>query len=455
MGLHTSPLQEPQGALTGKGLQVGKRRPRGETPKAFSRAASQGSLDPTWTDAFLSLPPALLRQDPKYPVDNLLLEEEPQPWLCCPSDRSRQLKAELQLEHASCIGYIDVGNCGSAFLQIDVGRSSWPPDQSYLTLLPTTTLMGPADAKLNKNRSGVRMFKEGDLLASAMAEKWDRVRLICSQPFNRHTQFGLFFLRIRTPRDTEDSQADPAASSPCQASPESQAKPWPSRAAFGGTFFPAGPSPSTEEETLLKSQLHRLDQASHHKGLSPPCLSRPARLVLEAAASVRKRAPLLPTGSPPPAARSRKAGRAQRAAERPSAPGPKQEQSARSSRMKTKRRPGSHSSRGRPRNSSRRVGRAHGQRGKPRTREDGEEEEEEEESMSGEGDAALGTCPICAGRFPAQVLPVHASGCGEEVGTARASSSPLWEAWVDCPICQVSFPASEVEGHASSCGEDA
>ncbi|XP_015683809.1 short transient receptor potential channel 2-like, partial [Protobothrops mucrosquamatus] len=155
-------------------------------------------------------------QDPKYPVENLLLEEGLRPWLCCPSDHSRQLRAELQLEQAGCIGYIDVGNSGSAFLQIEVGRSSWPPGRDYLTLLPTATLMMPVDAKLDQNRSGVRMFKEGDLLASALAEKWDRVRVTCSQPFNRHAQFGLAFLRIRTPQDTEGSPGEPAAPSPCQ-----------------------------------------------------------------------------------------------------------------------------------------------------------------------------------------------------------------------------------------------
>lgn len=52
------------------------------------------------------------------------------------------------------------GNHGCAFLQIEVGRSSWPRDQPYLTLVPTVTLMTPADSKLDQNRCGVRMFKE-------------------------------------------------------------------------------------------------------------------------------------------------------------------------------------------------------------------------------------------------------------------------------------------------------
>ncbi|KAM9263423.1 protein XNDC1N [Cariama cristata] len=100
-------------------------------------------------------------QDPKYPVENLLLEDGLRPWLGCPQDRSRQLRVELQLERASPIGYVDIGNCGCAFLQIEVGRSSWPLDRPYLTLVPSVTLMTPDDSKLDQNRCGVRMFKEG------------------------------------------------------------------------------------------------------------------------------------------------------------------------------------------------------------------------------------------------------------------------------------------------------
>ncbi|NXU67282.1 XRCC1 protein, partial [Horornis vulcanius] len=100
-------------------------------------------------------------QDPKYPAENLLSEDGIKPWLGCPKDHSRQLSVELQLERASLIGYVDVGNYGCAFLQIEVGRSSWPCGQPYLTLVPTVTLMTPADSKLDQNRCRVRMFKEG------------------------------------------------------------------------------------------------------------------------------------------------------------------------------------------------------------------------------------------------------------------------------------------------------
>ncbi|XP_062983968.1 protein XNDC1N [Elgaria multicarinata webbii] len=403
-------------------------------------------------------------QDPKYPVENLLLEEDLQPWLCCPRDRSRQLKAELQLEQASHIGYVDVGNCGCAFLQIDVGRSSWPLDQSYHTLLPTTTLMTPAEAKLDKNRSGVRMFKEGDFLALAVGEKWDRVRLTCRQPFNKHTQFGLSFIRIRTPLDTEGSKADPA-SSPNQAPPELTSNPWLSNAAICRTYFSEAPS-STEEEAALKTRLQQLDPASSPGTQHSACMSRPARMVLKAACARKRTFPLVADSSPL-AAKSLEEGQAHSASPGPVALRSKQELPVGRNRMKTSRR-GSCSNVGRsvavssvrPRNRPQREGKAPSQTGRLRTL---EEEEEEQERWPAERDVGLGACPICAGRFPTALLPAHASGCGEEdleasTTSASSSSSPSsWEepaeAWVGCPICQLRFPAADVESHASGCGE--
>ncbi|NXY58565.1 XRCC1 protein, partial [Callaeas wilsoni] len=117
-------------------------------------------------------------QDSRYLAENVLSEDGIRPWLGCPKEHSRQLSVELQLERASPIGYVDVGtsfseppcpcpslcslgNYGCAFLQIEVGHVSWPCDQPYLTLVPTVTLMTPADSKLDWNCCGVRMFKEG------------------------------------------------------------------------------------------------------------------------------------------------------------------------------------------------------------------------------------------------------------------------------------------------------
>ncbi|XP_077197225.1 protein XNDC1N isoform X2 [Paroedura picta] len=405
-------------------------------------------------------------QDPKYPADNLLLEEGPRPWLSCPQDRSRVLTVELQLEQANHIGYVDIGNCGSAFLQIDVGRSSWPAGQPYLTLLPTAALMMPSDAKRDKNRSGVRMFKEGDFLSAALGQKWDRVRLTSSQPFNKSAQFGLSFIRICTPPDDSSSKAD-LPSSPAQAAPESTDSPWLSSGAICRTFFPETPA---SEEVALKTRLQQLDPASSPRTRSPVCLSRPARMVLEAAA-VRRRA-FPPLCSPPlPAMENKEQGQpSEEGAQSGPGSGIGQGSSSRREPVKPKRRRtvlpcragrSVAASSVRPKLGSRRGGRGRSRKGRWQKMESEKELDEEEDSGPERAERGLGTCPICEDHFPAHLLPAHASSCGEEEEegfSASALSAPAsWEelpdAWVSCPICQLRFPAAEVEAHASSCGE--
>ncbi|KAM6099806.1 protein XNDC1N isoform 2-T3 [Theristicus caerulescens] len=375
-------------------------------------------------------------QDPKYPVENLLREDGLRPWLGCPQDRSRQLRAELQLERASPIGYVDVGNCGCAFLQIEVGRSSWPLDRPYLTLVPSVALMTPADSKLDRNRCGVRMFKE-DFLALAVGQKWDRLRLTCSQPFSKHSQFGLSFIRVRTPLDPEDPQPPPQRGLE-EAEPADG--PWRSSPAFCRTFFPE-PCSSSREEEQLKSRLQQLEPGAW----SPARLSRPAQMVLSAARSraLRPRAgtgdPELPAADPggpavPGSAQDVPAAPAR--ARRPPDSGQRAASSAGRSLPAASRQPRSG---GRARARRQREGRA--RRG------------------DGGGDGShgeTGVCPICSGRFSLDLLPTHASSCGEEdPDAAWPSSPPARDAWVSCPICELPFGAAEVERHASTCGERA
>ncbi|NWZ82918.1 XRCC1 protein, partial [Poecile atricapillus] len=100
-------------------------------------------------------------QDPRLPAANLLSEDGTRPWLGCPKEHGRQLSVELHRGRASPIGCADVGKYGCVFLQIEVGCSSWPCDQPYFSLVPTVTLMTPADLKLDQNRCRVWIFKEG------------------------------------------------------------------------------------------------------------------------------------------------------------------------------------------------------------------------------------------------------------------------------------------------------
>ncbi|XP_039912862.1 protein XNDC1N isoform X2 [Hirundo rustica] len=375
-------------------------------------------------------------QDPKYPAENLLSEDGIQPWLGCPKDHSRHLSVELQLERACPIGYVDVGNYGCAFLQIEVGRSSWPRDQPYLTLVPTVTLMTPADSKLDQNRCGVRMFKE-DFSELTVGQKWDRVRLTCSQPFSPCSRFGLSFIRLRTPQEPEPDLPRPP---PDAEDAELSDRPWCSSPAFHRTFFPE-PCLRSREEEQLRSRLWKLEGAAW----SPAHLSRSAQMVLSAARNqeLRPRAGTSTLGSHPELPAQDAGGAAVpgsaldvpadppstcRQLDRHCAPSPVSRAPAATSRT--------------PR--VKRRARACGPRERHGRRKD---------KGQARSDRETGVCPICSGCFPLDLLPAHASQCGEDPTTAWPFLSP--DAWVSCPICQLPFGVAEVEQHASNCGETA
>lgn len=387
-------------------------------------------------------------QDPRYPVENLLNPDSQRgPWLSCPQDKSGQLKVELQLERAVPIGYIDVGNCGCAFLQIDVGRSSWSLDRPFVTLLPATMLMSLADSKQGKNRSGVRMFKDVDFLAPASSESWDRLRLSCSQPFTRHQPFGLAFLRVCSSLDSLDDPAEgpsvPVSSGLSQGSfdaQESGPSPWLANPSIRRTFFP-DPQTTTKEISELRNILNQLQ---------PGTLGRSACMVLSAA----HRAP--PARVANPETNHSEPGPTHQHSAEPRS----EEQNAEKDVGRTKRRKVG---------ARRPVSNSNSRPNKQRPAKAGQREHLRPQARSSRAQES-GWCPICAGSFSIDMLPQHAATCGGASPPPPASpasspsSSPhvLWVSspessppisWVQCPICELPFSAGEIEEHASTCGE--
>ncbi|XP_066287809.1 uncharacterized protein [Branchiostoma lanceolatum] len=150
-------------------------------------------------------------QDSVHKVDNLLTAQGGswKRWLCASDDRSGVMEAELQLDRACQIGYVDIGNSGSAYVELLVGRSSWTRSREYVTLLPATMFMNPMESKAGKNKMVVRMFNESLFSEEGRSEVWDRVRIVCRQPFRKDLQFGLSFLRLRTPSTDVSSPPSP------------------------------------------------------------------------------------------------------------------------------------------------------------------------------------------------------------------------------------------------------
>ena len=82
------------------------------------------------------------------------------------------------------IDRIEIGNEASAFIEILVSRSENSND--HQVLLPVTSFMNPAEAKGKNNLNRIKIFNSKDHLESDIAkEKWDRVKIVCTQPFNK------------------------------------------------------------------------------------------------------------------------------------------------------------------------------------------------------------------------------------------------------------------------------
>jgi DNA-repair protein XRCC1 len=58
--------------------------------------------------------------------------------------------------------------------------------------------MSPMEARSGGNPSRVRMFATDTLSKSVAEQKWDRVKVICTQPFSKHVQYGLAFITFHS-----------------------------------------------------------------------------------------------------------------------------------------------------------------------------------------------------------------------------------------------------------------
>eukprot|EP01147_Barroeca_monosierra_P009595 gene9594-1819_t len=117
----------------------------------------------------------------------------------------------LQLEKACIITGIDVGNAGSAFVEVLVARLE-SNQSDFKTFLPVTKLMSPSESKDWINTQAVHMFGIEKFDRSVQCERWDRLRIIVRQPYNKLEAFGLTFVNVHT-SDVSSSKAISSRSS--------------------------------------------------------------------------------------------------------------------------------------------------------------------------------------------------------------------------------------------------
>lgn len=144
-------------------------------------------------------------EDPLYPAESLLKSNYNDKKWKCKLPGEKQISVVIQMDSAVTINSIDVGNFGSAFIEVFVGKSSDPDD--FKVLIVASSLMTLQEAKLGENISNVRFFKEDSLAKPVALEKWDRIKLVCSQPYNKFIQYGLSFVVVHSKNTTSSHSA--------------------------------------------------------------------------------------------------------------------------------------------------------------------------------------------------------------------------------------------------------
>ncbi|XP_071441192.1 DNA repair protein XRCC1 isoform X2 [Hetaerina americana] len=146
-------------------------------------------------------------EDLKFPASNLLRSENYRKWKC-KDPGEKEGSVILQLEKAENITSIDIGNESSAFVEILVGRSS-QPSEDFKVLLLTSSFMTPMESRNMTNTNRVRMFASDKLDKAVQKEKWDRIKVVCTQPYNKHMQYGLSFITFHSDSGQEGDEPKP------------------------------------------------------------------------------------------------------------------------------------------------------------------------------------------------------------------------------------------------------
>nr|XP_026487959.1 DNA repair protein XRCC1 isoform X1 [Vanessa tameamea] len=138
-------------------------------------------------------------EDPENQAKNIVeWEVSKKKWLCSKGESSCSIV--LQLTKAVQIESINIGAHHAASVEVLVGLSE-NPNEPFQVLVPTCMLLSPSESRRGAGVERVRSFG-GAQLAGARARRWDRVRVVCAQPYNRHCKFGLSFVHIHEPEST-------------------------------------------------------------------------------------------------------------------------------------------------------------------------------------------------------------------------------------------------------------
>lgn len=213
----------------------------------------------------------------KYPASNLLASKSV-PWKCKELGE-KKIFVVLELSEPTEISAIDIGNEHSCFIEVQVGNKG-DPESEFKELLLTSSFQTPAESRNSENPNRVRCFNKAALVESTANEKWELVKLICTQPFNSRVQYGIAFLKVYA-HEAATAPVNNAAVPVNTVEPEFKKK---------GIFSIRESSPDSEAENS-SSLFSRWKQSKQGGSSSETNTSSPARIPTAAAAIRDARTP--------------------------------------------------------------------------------------------------------------------------------------------------------------------
>ncbi|XP_015677866.1 DNA repair protein XRCC1 [Protobothrops mucrosquamatus] len=148
--------------------------------------------------------------DTTHCAENLLKADTYRKWKAAQAGE-KQISVILQFEKEEQIHSIDIGNEGSAFVEVLAGSSASASEQNYEVLLVTSSFMSPSESKSSTNLNRVRMFGSDKLVKATAEKKWDRVKIVCTQPYTKSLAYGLSFVRFHSPPDSTETHSKMAS----------------------------------------------------------------------------------------------------------------------------------------------------------------------------------------------------------------------------------------------------
>uniref|UniRef100_G1Q9S0 X-ray repair cross complementing 1 n=1 Tax=Myotis lucifugus TaxID=59463 RepID=G1Q9S0_MYOLU len=136
-------------------------------------------------------------QDSTHCADNLLKADTYRKWRAAKAgEKTISVVLQVTLPPPHLLVSAGVGGSGNGFLEVRLGLvclGSTTPAQGSEVLLVTSSFMSPSESRSGSNPNRVRLFGPEKLVRGAAEKRWDRVKIVCSQPYSKAPASGLAF----------------------------------------------------------------------------------------------------------------------------------------------------------------------------------------------------------------------------------------------------------------------